>query len=189
MKLAVFFPGIGYHCDKPLLYYTRELVREYGYDQIINLNYFCEAQNIRGDEKKIREAGEILYRQTEAQLASIDFDDYEEILFVSKSIGTAVAAAYVMRHNIKCKNIWYTPLVQTFEFDPHDGIVFTGTHDPWCPKDVVKNLCVKAQIPCFEYERANHSLEVAAVNDNLQILQQIMEQSLQYIRHYIGTSV
>ena len=23
-KLAVLFPGIGYHCDKPLLYYSRE---------------------------------------------------------------------------------------------------------------------------------------------------------------------
>ena len=23
MKAAVFFPGIGYHCDKPLLYYSR----------------------------------------------------------------------------------------------------------------------------------------------------------------------
>ena len=25
MKIAVFFPGIGYHCDKPLLYYARKL--------------------------------------------------------------------------------------------------------------------------------------------------------------------
>lgn len=25
MKLVVCFPGIGYHCDKPLLYYSRKL--------------------------------------------------------------------------------------------------------------------------------------------------------------------
>lgn len=30
MKLAVFFPGIGYHCDKPLLYYSRKLVQNMG---------------------------------------------------------------------------------------------------------------------------------------------------------------
>ena len=24
-KLVVYFPGIGYHCDKPLLYYSRRL--------------------------------------------------------------------------------------------------------------------------------------------------------------------
>lgn len=23
-KIAVYFPGIGYHCDNPLLYYSRE---------------------------------------------------------------------------------------------------------------------------------------------------------------------
>lgn len=23
-KIAVYFPGIGYHCDNPLLYYGRE---------------------------------------------------------------------------------------------------------------------------------------------------------------------
>lgn len=40
MKIAVFFPGIGYHCDKPLLYYARKLVQEYGYEKIvIHLSY------------------------------------------------------------------------------------------------------------------------------------------------------
>ena len=34
MKIAVFFPGIGYHCDKPLLYYARKLVQEYVYEKI-----------------------------------------------------------------------------------------------------------------------------------------------------------
>ncbi len=26
-RLAVLFPGIGYHCDKPLLYYSAKLAR------------------------------------------------------------------------------------------------------------------------------------------------------------------
>lgn len=30
MKLAVFFPGIGYHCDKPLLYYSENWCRNMG---------------------------------------------------------------------------------------------------------------------------------------------------------------
>ncbi len=33
-RLAVIFPGIGYHSDKPLLYYSRKLVREFGFDVI-----------------------------------------------------------------------------------------------------------------------------------------------------------
>ena len=36
MKLAVLFPGIGYHCDKPILYFARELAKQVGYDEVIN---------------------------------------------------------------------------------------------------------------------------------------------------------
>ena len=31
-KLAVIFPGIGYHVDKPLLHYSIRLAKQYGYD-------------------------------------------------------------------------------------------------------------------------------------------------------------
>ena len=29
-QLAVLFPGIGYHADKPLLYYSAKLARAHG---------------------------------------------------------------------------------------------------------------------------------------------------------------
>ncbi len=38
-KLLVVFPGIGYHCDKPLLYYGRKTAAEAGYDEVINISY------------------------------------------------------------------------------------------------------------------------------------------------------
>ena len=31
-KLAIIFPGVGYHKDKPLLYYSSKLVKGLGYD-------------------------------------------------------------------------------------------------------------------------------------------------------------
>ena len=36
-RLAVIFPGIGYHCDKPILYYSRKLAKEQEYKEIISL--------------------------------------------------------------------------------------------------------------------------------------------------------
>ena len=48
MKLAVFFPGIGYHCDKPLLYYSRKLAQEWGYEETMALSYTYDDGNIRG---------------------------------------------------------------------------------------------------------------------------------------------
>jgi len=181
MKLAVFFPGIGYHCDKPILYFSRELATQLGYEKIINLSYTCEAHNIRGNDQKMREVGEILYRQAEQSLTEVDFTQFDEILFVSKSVGTAVAAAYAMRHRLKCKNIWYTPLEQTFDFAPHDGIAFTGTADPWVKSGKIQELCAGAKIPLYEYENANHSLEVGDAMENLRILENVITRSREYL--------
>ena len=36
-KIAVFFPGFGYSCEKPLLYYTASMARDYGYEIIKTL--------------------------------------------------------------------------------------------------------------------------------------------------------
>ena len=33
-KLACFFPGIGYTCDKPLLYYSRSLLQKMGWEVV-----------------------------------------------------------------------------------------------------------------------------------------------------------
>ena len=37
-KIAVLFPGVGYHCDKPLLYYSRKLAIQKGYE-VKSINY------------------------------------------------------------------------------------------------------------------------------------------------------
>lgn len=109
MKLAVFFPGIGYHCDKPLLYYSRKLVQEYGYEKIVTLNYTYDGKNLRGNEEKMRQAFDSLYIQAENSLKEIAFDQYEQILFISKSIGTIIASAYAEAQRIPCRHILYTP--------------------------------------------------------------------------------
>ena len=73
MKLAVFFPGIGYHCDKPLLYYSRKLAQECGYEETIALSYTYDGGNIRGNEEKMQQAFESLYEQAEKSLSAIAF--------------------------------------------------------------------------------------------------------------------
>ena len=53
MKAAVIFPGIGYHTDKPLLYYGKKLAKEAGY-RIIEVNYTGFPQNVKGNEDASR---------------------------------------------------------------------------------------------------------------------------------------
>ena len=112
MKAAVFFPGIGYHCDKPLLYYSRKLAQECGYEETIALSYTYDGGNIRGNEEKMQQAFESLYEQAEKSLSAIDFDKYDEILFVAKSVGTIIASAYAEKHSIRCRQILYCPVIE-----------------------------------------------------------------------------
>mgnify|MGYP002246976553 CR=1 FL=1 len=100
MKLVVCFPGIDYHCDKPLLYYSRKLAACAGYDHTLLLQYTYHKDGLRGSPAALREAFDTLYAQAEAQLSAVDWPQYDDVLFLSKSIGTAVSAAFAQRHGI-----------------------------------------------------------------------------------------
>lgn len=121
MKLVVCFPGIGYHCDKPLLYYSRKLAACAGYDHTLLLQYTYHKDGLRGSPAALREAFDTLYAQAEAQLSAVDWPQYDDVLFLSKSIGTAVSAAFAQRHGIPCRQILYTPLSLTFALAPQNG--------------------------------------------------------------------
>lgn len=181
MKLAVFFPGIGYHCDKPLLYYARKLAQECGYDENILLSYSYDGGNIRGDEKKMQEAFEALYEQTEQQLMEADFGKYQEVLFVAKSVGTIIASHYAWKHKILCGQVMYTPLKQAYEFPHENAIAFIGTKDPWSDTEEVVCISNEQKIPIYVYEGANHSIETPNTMKNLEMLADVMEKTKKYL--------
>ena len=62
-KLAVLFPGIGYHCDKPLLYYSKKCLSAYGYE-IIEVNY-KHFPHTKDKDELIKQAEDIGYKQAE----------------------------------------------------------------------------------------------------------------------------
>lgn len=174
MKIAILFPGIGYHCDKPLLYYGGKIASQYQYE-LVKVSYI----NL---SKSIPEAFNSALAQAEACLEKIDWNVYEDILFVSKSIGTAVAAAYAKKYDITCRNVYYTPLEQTFDFCPQPGIVFHGTSDTWAETPIIKKKCQEHHIPLYIIENTSHSLEVSDnVLKNLEILNEVMKLTKDYI--------
>ncbi len=179
-KLAVIFPGIGYHTDKPLLYYSKKLAGERAYE-VIEVNYGALPSGVKGNAKKMREAYTLALQYATEQLAGVCFADYEEVLFVSKSVGTAVAAAYAQRNHIHARQIYYTPVAESFEAITQEGIVFHGTADPWADTAVIKAECEKRDLPLYLTEQANHSMETGNVGRDLVILREIMEQTAAYM--------
>lgn len=184
-KLAIFFPGIGYHCDKPLLYYSRKLADEAGYKSILTLEYSLAGSNItgniRGDREKMQQAFSYLYEQAAKQLSSINWQDYDEIIFISKSIGTVIASAFAQHEKISCRQILYTPLCETYDFHPQNAIAFLGTSDPWSDIEKVTDISGEQKIPLFLYPDANHSLETKDTLRNIKTLQDVMEETKRFL--------
>jgi hypothetical protein len=190
-KAALVFPGIGYHVDKPLLYFGKKLALERGYE-IINVPYGHFEHGIKGNEKKMQEAFESALRQAEEILADWNPDEYDELLFLSKSVGTAAAAAYAANHHLtagegrKIRHIYFTPVENTFRVaGSRSGIVFHGTRDPWASNDAVQTGCSCRSLPLFLIPDANHSLETGNALRDLDNLKLVMEHCAAYLDHPI----
>ena len=182
-KIAVIFPGIGYHTDKPLLYYGKKLAAGLGYE-IQEVPYKGFKSGIKGDAARMKEAFELALAQTEEMLAQIQWDQAEDILFISKSIGTVVAAAYADRHGLTgVRHIYFTPLKETFLYPAGDSaIVFHGTADPWAEDQDIEEGCSRLGLPLILVPDSNHSLETGNVLRDLHNLQEVMVKVDSWIR-------
>ena len=179
-KLAVFFPGIGYTNDKPLLYYSRKLAEERGYE-VICTEYHDLPEKIKGNKEKMIQAGNMAFEQCRELLKEIDFAVYDDVLFVGKSIGTVIAAQYAEKYVPTAGLVLYTPLEATFFADIRDAIAFIGEADPWSDLDEVKWLAAQKQVPLYTYSGCNHSLECSNWKKNIEILGKVMELTETYM--------
>ena len=176
----MILPGIGYTCDKPLLYYSGKLARSLGYE-VLPVPYGGFPPKVRGDQARLLECAEIALAQTDSMLREIDWSRYEDILFFSKSIGTAAAVQYAYAHGIHCRHVLYTPLEETFSCPVPNAAAFHGTADPWADTERIRALCEEHHIPLYITERANHSLETGDPERDLNNLLTVMRQAKGFV--------
>lgn len=181
-KLVVIFPGIGYHHDKPLLYYSRQVAKKKGYEEILNLKYSYDGGNIRGNKEKMEEAYRALYLKAAESLSDVVWEEFDDILFISKSVGTIIATSYAENHNLKnVKHVLYTPLEYTYQYKIDCGIAFIGTSDPWSDVDEVIRLSEAKGVSMTVFDALNHSLECDDVDVNLRVLTGVMEKICEFL--------
>ena len=183
-NIVVLFPGLGYTCDRSLLYYTGKLLQKQGYE-LIRLSYSGFPANVKGDAEGMRQCFTIALEQTEEQLKEIDFGAYDNVVYAGKSIGTVVALQYAQKHGIDARFVLLTPLEQTFETGSGDwavalqsrqAIAFHGTADPWARTEALISACKSRSVPLHLTEGANHSLETGDVCRDIDNLQRVIEQ-------------
>ena len=185
-KIAVLFPGIGYTCDKPLLYYSAKLAAEKGFE-VVRVPYGNFPSNVKGNAEKMYQSFVSAREQSEDILKDVDWGSYDEIVFFSKSVGTVVALSYASEHGIDARQVLYTPLKETFKFpvaaagaaDASDAgksraIAFHGTGDPWAVTEEIVRICEEKGVPLYLTKDANHSLECGKAIKDIKTIRKVM---------------
>ena len=180
-KIACLFPGIGYTCDKPLLYYSWKMLKGMGWE-IVPVEYSGFPSGVKGNAEKMQQCAHMALEQAEEILQEIDWNEFDEIVFIGKSVGTVVCAAYAKRHRLSCRQVLFTPVEAAFEFAGRDCIVFHGTADPWADTKAIEKACGKLNLPLFETEGANHSLETGDVDADIKEMRSVMKKVRKFIR-------
>ena len=180
-KIACLFPGIGYTCDKPLLYYSWKLLKGMNWE-VVPVPYSGFPDKVKGDPEKMRQCAQMALEQAEEMLQEIDWNGYQDILLIGKSVGTVVCAAYAKKHGLHCRQILFTPVEATFQFAGGNAIVFHGTADPWADTEAIRAGCRRMKLPLYETEGANHSLETGDVDKDIREMRKIMKIVAEYMQ-------
>ncbi len=179
-KIAVVFPGMGYGADRPLLRGSIEIAERNGFEVAV-VGYGGFERGIRGNAAAMRAAFDSALEQSDRILADIDIESRDTVLFISKSLGTAVAAAYASKLGIITRNVFFTPVEQSFQLMHDDGIVFHGTNDPWLKTDLFLAKCRELGYRYYLVEGGNHSLEVGDETQDAKNLSMIMDAVEDYV--------
>ncbi len=155
-KLCVLFPGRNYSCDKPLLYYAGRVFASRGYE-VVTLDY---NPVLKGDKENIPSLIEQAWSFTEKVLDDIGFSDYEDVVFVSKSIGTAVAGKASEKYCKRTRHIYLTPVAEALVYMRRGTcIVVAGKEDKILDSTRLKIYCAGEDVALKQFDDVGHSLE------------------------------
>lgn len=173
--VAVLFPGMGYHQDKPLLYYAAKLLAQRKIP-VIRADY----GPLPSGKENLAKAVFQVQMSVELLASKEDWRRYDRLILVGKSVGT-VAAGYfeqtLLNRGVTAEflQIAYTPVNETLPFLSEHSIVFSGTADPMVDGEQLALACLESQAELHTFQAANHSLETGEALRDLEIVRNVME--------------
>ncbi len=187
-KLAVLFPDIDYDVKAPLFYYASKSLEKRGfelltfqYDMTGEKSYtelFKSSPDATSQEFK-EEVFELVAKAQKTgaqQFKNINWNSYEEIVFVSKGVGSVIATLFAGKNQINPVHIMFAPLEPAFQFtSKEEGIVFCGMDDDFINYDRIKLLSRKSNLSVYRFDKCNHALEKGNVPEDIAILSHIMK--------------
>lgn len=173
-KIGVIFPGGNYSADCQLLYYAGLKFEFLGYEKVA-IGY----GDLINRDKSFNECIEDIKSSILTQLQTFDFSKYDDIVFVSKSLGTVVAGWIDENLCIEARHIYLTPIKETLPYiNKAKNIiaVVAGTKDKQLDADILKEHCIKENIYLKQIDGVGHRLEVwADIDKNIELLKEIVD--------------
>lgn len=171
-KAVVLFPGVRYSVDTPLLYYAGTTFAQRGYE-VFSVDYGDEDKSLHDLDRAVDAlAGPVL-----DQLRSWKLEEYGDVVFVSKSIGTVLAGRCAQGLNCNVRHIYLTPLVLTLPYLNRSTDVAVGAGaDPFVNAEELRAHCEANSVPLTMYPGVGHRLEDKGdIRRTLAILGEIVE--------------
>ena len=175
-RTAVIFPGVGYTKDRPLLYYSGKLAKEYGYElKHIEFTGLSWSKEQLKDPVFLRNTLEKCLDMTEKALADAGDLSGDDTVFISKSIGTVVATAYAGKTGSKARQICFSPLHMIEGFVKEgNGVLFYGDADPFADFRDIERIAEEKKLEGHRIAGGNHSLETGDILADIENLSAMM---------------
>lgn len=172
-SLVVLFPGMGYTCDMPLLYYANMATLFKGCD-VLSLEYGFYIADKKFEskdfDKVVNEIATIINKCT--------LNSYSNVYFISKSLGTLFAGDLsVQMSDRNIINLFLTPLEKTIPYMVITNcIAVTGSEDKAFSNSSIDFVRNKSNLEVVIIDDADHNLETEiSTAINLEILQHIVK--------------
>lgn len=178
-SIVILFPGSDYSCDKPILHYARKATLLSGCD-VLSLEYGY----FKGNNEPYEDFMERIIKESYEAVQLCLSNSYENIYFISKSLGTIVAGEISdLIGYKKINNLFLTPTKETIKYImKSDCSIVVGTNDKFFSKqeiEAVANPFVNMHI----IDGAVHSLEVDDYIKSIQILSDVTKICANFVKH------
>ena len=176
-KIAIVFPGVGYNKDRPLLYYAGKVAVNCGFElKHISFTGLDWSKDRLKDHAFLLQTLDKCLNMTEDALDGLGDMSGDEVVFISKSIGTVVATAYARKISLKVKQICFSPLEMISGFIMEEsGILFCGDNDPYADCVAIEKIANDKKLEIHKIAGGNHSLETGDICSDLDNMKDIME--------------
>ncbi|MDH6669828.1 putative alpha/beta-hydrolase family hydrolase [Paenibacillus sp. LBL] len=169
-KLVVLFPGKNYPCDKPCLHFAGTSSIQSGFDLLV-LEYGYQAARTDLDMNELQRVIEDSYESVQRIISK-----YNQVVFISKSIGTIVAGEVHEQLEIPVKHLFLTPIKDTIHYvNKFNGLVVYGTKDEVFNHVLANQINIDKAREVIEIPNASHSLEAPSVEESIEILSKLVK--------------